>query len=89
MAKKTGKQPQRKVRGRWVKQGHEYYAFCSGGGTHAIVSKNNMSFNQSKPWTCYSTHLEGPDFFATEKEAKRHIIKRLAAWLDNTESLRA
>ena len=60
------------------------------GAIHAYVQHHgeDSRHGAGKPWCVWSKHLEGNDYFETEREAKLHARKRLRALLKATEALR-
>lgn len=64
-----------KLRGHWLYR-FNAWEYRAGGRTHANVQPNQLH-DSRYPWTAWSPHLEGPDYCATEKDAKRRILRRL------------
>lgn len=79
------------MKGVWVRGPNRCSTLRTADGLrHAHVQHHGDSgrYGSRQPWCVWSPHLEGNDYFPTEREAKLHARKRLRALLKATEALR-
>jgi hypothetical protein len=76
------------MNGEWKENGIHTHIFVTKRRRHAQVHLSDYG-PAGRPWSVYTDHTKGNDYFATVEEAKAHAEYRLQRLLDETEDLRS